>query len=217
MASAFFSNLFKLSRSALYRFVCEYYAAARWKLFQWRNPIHRYSSSQEEQIRCTERRRALLRKLLRRYPWWIGGHVNFGNEELQALQILDERPTPRALAIIRVSAEAALQLTASLNRLPTGKLSVVLEAKYLLAMVAFLKRDFDGALKYFHQLLALNNVPHLSRQVLTKALENGGAAAMATGNELLALEFFSRIPEDSRSSEARSAIALIQSKNPESY
>lgn len=153
---------------------------------------------------------SLLRRLLRKTPWWINGHLRLGFTELAYQLRGDEKPDPQRVEVIRLSALAVLTLAGRGVAAGSGLSSRrILEARYLLAMTSFFKKRFDEALRELEKLLVPEERSKLSVDVVVGVLEHAGASAMALEKRTDALRYFQAIPERLRSSESRTAIEYL--------
>ncbi len=154
------------------------------------------------------RKKPDLRNLLRRFPWWAGGHILLGEEYLHSVRIGAHRADARTsdardLALIKLSAEAALRLFGRTTRdLEIASESFTrweLRGFYLAAASQTLSKRYDEALAILRPLV--QSLCRQSRypQTLNLVLEEASIAALAIGNEEEGRGFLSRIPEHKRS------------------
>ena len=149
-------------------------------------------------------RRVWLRRALRRTPWWARGHLLLGFSELGLLQYRAAAPDPRGLAAVRVCAQAAIELYQ--HELSPKRRD---QAQYLLAMAAFLTKDYPGALFQFEEIISSKT---LSETLLVSVFENAGAAAMVVEDYDRALAFFENIPRQRLTSQAIAAVSYLKSR-----
>lgn len=178
------------------------------------------AEEREQQIRlsCLKKKNEALRKLLRRTPWWVRGHLHLGSAAME-LELMDgERESEAAVSTIRVSALAVLTLlkrgiTAGKDK--GGRITSRLEceALYLLGIAHFFDARFDEALAAFDRLLEAQQWMGLRRHLLFSAHEYAGTAAMALERNEEAFHHFIAIPRWKR----EAAIAYLKSKQRAAY
>ena len=104
-----------------------------------------------------KRFRTELRRCLARTPWWIDGHLHLGRTELDLMALQHEKPTPRQISTVRISADAALVLLNSRSHFRKQNARRLLEAKYLLALAYFKLSRYEDAVETLESILAINN------------------------------------------------------------
>lgn len=166
---------------------------------------------------------ATLRRLLRRTPWWVNGHLRLGFTELTRELASQTGRDRRALQTIRICGEAVLRLTdqASVADVrPSGPAAQAApserypaercEAELLFAMELFLRKEFERALERLLVLVGPERSVHLTRRSHLLAIEHAGAAALALGERERAKELFHSIPEGARTRETSAAINYLK-------
>ena len=180
----------------------EGYLAFRYFLFRVGSQFSRSNESMYQE-------RRFLRKMLRWYPPWIRGHLRLGQVELAIESASATTRNRRAIGAIRVSATVALRLVRDGSHAVSTRESVRLECVFLLAAAHFLAREFEQALRLFREVLAEEHAKHVTHSLGLSAMEYAGIASMAVGKGQDAFRYFSRIPENERSTEVRSGLAHL--------
>ena len=119
----------------------------------------------------------------------------FNCETLALRTYLNEEPSPRAIACMRVSAKVVLEHQRGNPR-----------ALCLLAMVKFLEQDYEAAVKEFKALLEIDS---LSERQLTLIRENLAAALLTLGREEEARTVFASIDTELQSAETKMAMMYL--------
>jgi len=162
------------------------------------------------------KKRALLREILRDVPFWAEGHMRLGMLEVLLEEGAEEARDPRAVAAIRVSAKALLQLANGEELSEPQQKSLRLQASYLLGMSHFLFREFEKAADFFYEVLDPTNVDFVSSSLGLNAMEKAGSVALALGEEEQALKYFEALPQSQRNAEIDSALSYLREKHPRS-
>ena len=148
-----------------------------------------------------------LRRLLRKQPNWLRGHMLFGEAALHAYELDQRDAVPRHLAAVRASAKA-LRLLAEQSGARMAQQALVL-AQYFEAMVYFHSKDFAQALTLIEQLLQENKLQQLNPGQVQRGIESAGAAAMALDEQERAMQLFSLLPAEANSSVRDTALAYL--------
>lgn len=195
---------------------------ARWRLFllrqqlvAFRNKLRARAGSESgdpREIKSTARQAAdrQLRRLLRRTPWWIDGHLRLGFLAVQSQLEAAQGRDPRSLQQIRIAGEAAERLTAGT---PDAEGARGAELRLLLAMELFFRRDFAEAFRTLESLLQAPRAAHLSLSQYHLALEHAAAAALALGEEKRAEALYHKIPQRRRTADTVTAMQYLKSKS----
>ncbi|MCB0324884.1 MAG: hypothetical protein KDD69_14980 [Bdellovibrionales bacterium] len=178
-------------------------SSLRWLVFRLRRKVVPSSplSSVEYDVEY-------LRELLRACPTWSEGHLQLGLHVVKRERQATAQRDPRAVATIRVSAQAAIK---SAER-AADRAKVEPRARYLLGMAHFLGRNFEAALEEFQAVLDPAVATNVPVSIGLDTLEQAGAAAIALGDLEAAEHFFRQIPVGLRSADTATAVAYLEAK-----
>ena len=188
----------------------EWLYTLRWKLLLVGDSLRASFFHTAHQPRATVFRRQIerLRKLLRREPFWLRGHLELGLLAVEAYTALPPEESSRMLALARVSAEAIKRLHGS----EEGQEAAV--AKSILASVMLFERKFPEALSAFEDLIgsSQSEMPPKARAIV---FEHGAAAAMALGFNQKAEVFLRAIPPEFSTEERSAAVRWLELEESE--
>ena len=156
------------------------------------------SNDNLEQINC-------LRKLLRKNPTWIKGHLLLASCALRAFEVDARENTARHLATAKLSAQAVKVLAGEDS-------DEQLEADAVVGMTQFYSKRYEASLVEFEKLLKTDKQVRLAKDTLVKVLECAGAAALALGDQERAEKYLSGVPEKNRSGQNEAALNYIEAK-----
>jgi tetratricopeptide (TPR) repeat protein len=186
-------------------------------LFSASDEIHRYTVrkgrseggfskaalTQSETNSYYQLRVSFLRKLLRRNPRWLGGHLQFGLCELERNLAIDGAKHPRSIAAISLSAMAVKCLSRD-----NPESEEYASASYLEGMCSFLQGDYEKTLARFETLLE-KPVP-LQEKTRNRLLEYAAAASLSLGASDAAKKFLEQIPTEQRNAEVISGLGYLE-------
>jgi tetratricopeptide (TPR) repeat protein len=138
--------------------------------------------------------------------------VLLGLAQIDLLLKQPQRREDADLAVVRLSAEAAVNLDKRQSKRATVVTRTTVEARYVEAMSFFLQGRYQAALSSFRPVLAFNNARLLPRWLFAQALENAAAAAMALGEDEIAREYFAQIPAQCLTGETINVMRALESK-----
>jgi len=150
-----------------------------------------------------------LKSLLRKFPWWLRGHMDLGFRELHAAEVVDDRyEASRLINTAKLSAEAVRKLLGPVHLITGGKKQTLLfHARTLEGLIMSRYQRYDESLDILKHVLALNNSSRLPRALQLEALEVAANCAYLIGNHTLSLEYIRRIPHQHRS---QSSLTLLR-------
>lgn len=170
--------------------------------------------SQTRLSKFSPQNQAFLRDLLRRFPWWITGHLELGFIELKLGELSPERASSaRSISGAKLAAEAARKLLGPTHLVNKGRnLKLQLRARVLSGFVLSHTRRFQESLDVLKSVLALNNSMLIPKELLFEVLDSAANSAYLTGDKNLALEYFRRLPEDKLSRESQLIMQQLTSE-----
>lgn len=173
-----------------------------WYLHQVRRPEETVSA---EAIRSDI---ALVRRMLRRCPGWLSGHIKLGFLALQAYEVFPRESLPRLLATGELCAQAIDAI--ALSKPIRERTSAQIQAATIRVSVLFYRKKYSECLTETERLLAEHQGAIASKQRV-RLFEQAGAAALSLGYREKAHLYFSSIPPHSRTAQGSAALAYLDS------